>query len=70
MDDTGEYIPEVGDDVVASVPDLFVLLGGALGDLEAVLGEDAVAGVGASSDLAAVDAMAKDLGLVTNGSGF
>jgi hypothetical protein len=38
-----------------------VLLGRALGDLEAVLGVEAVTGVGASTDLAAVGAMAENL---------
>jgi hypothetical protein len=38
-----------------------VLLGGTLGDLEAILGEDGVAGVGASTDLAAVKAMTENL---------
>jgi hypothetical protein len=38
-----------------------VLLGGALGDLEAILGEEGVAGVGASTNLAAVKAVAENL---------
>jgi hypothetical protein len=62
-----EYIPEVRDDLVASVSNLLVLLGSALGDLEAVLGEDTVAGVGAASDLAAVDTVAQDLERVNIG---
>jgi hypothetical protein len=39
-----------------------VLLWGALGDLELVLGVDGVAGVGASADLTAVIAVAENLG--------
>jgi hypothetical protein len=58
---TIEYTPEVGDDLVSAVGHLLVLLWGALGDLEAVLGEDGVAGVGAATDFATVDAMAEDL---------
>jgi hypothetical protein len=54
-------IPEVRDDLVATVRDLLVLLWGALGDLEPVLGEDRVAGVGATANLAAVDAVAENL---------
>jgi hypothetical protein len=65
-----EYIPKVGDDLVAGVGDLLVLLRSALGDLEAVLGEDPVAGVGTASDLAAVDAVAEDLGPVSNNSAW
>jgi hypothetical protein len=38
-----------------------VLFRGALGDLELVFGVDGVAGVGASTDLAAVVAMAENL---------
>ncbi|KAH4012232.1 hypothetical protein HBI70_196810 [Parastagonospora nodorum] len=56
-----QYIPEVGDDLLARVCDLLVLLRRALGDLEAVLGEYAVAGERASANLAAVGAMAENL---------
>jgi hypothetical protein len=70
LDNTVEYVPEVGDDLVTSVGDLLVLLGSALGDFEAVLGEDTVAGVRTASDLAAVDAVAEDLGPVSNSSAW
>jgi hypothetical protein len=56
-----EYTPEVGDDLVSAICDLLVLLRGTLRDLEAVIGENGIAGVGASANLAAVDAMTKDL---------
>jgi hypothetical protein len=38
-----EYIPEVGDNLVAAIRYLLVLLRSALGDLEAILGENGVA---------------------------
>lgn len=56
-----EYIPEVRDDLVAAVRLLLVLLRGSLGDLEFVLGEDRVARVRATTDLAAIVAVAEDL---------
>lgn len=54
-------IPEVGDDLVTTICGLFVLLRGALGDLEPVGGEHCVAGVCAAANLTAVQAMAEDL---------
>jgi hypothetical protein len=58
---SAEYIPEVGDNLVTAIRNLLVLLGSALGDLEAVIGEDGVARVGASANLAAVDTVAENL---------
>jgi hypothetical protein len=58
---SAEYIPEVGDNFVTAIRDFLVLLRSALGDLEAVVGENGVAGVGASADFAAVDTMAENL---------
>ena len=61
-DDTSQmYIPEVGNDLVAAVGLLLVLLGGTLGDFELVRVIDTVGTVGATTDLAAVCAVAKDL---------
>jgi hypothetical protein len=54
-------IPEVRNDLVTTIRLRLVLLRGALGDLELVLGVDGVAGVGASTDLAAVVAVAENL---------
>jgi hypothetical protein len=56
-----QYIPEVGGDRVATIRLHRVLLRSALGDLEAVLAEDGVAGVRAATDLAAVLTVAEDL---------
>lgn len=55
------YTPEFGDDLVAAICDLLVFLWSSLGDLETLVGEDRVAGVGASSDLATVKAVAENL---------
>lgn len=55
------YIPEVGDDLVAAIGLLLVLLGGALGDLKLVCIIDTIGAVGAATDLAAVSAVAENL---------
>jgi hypothetical protein len=54
-------VPEVGDDLVARVGDLLVLLGCAAGDLELVRLVDAVGAVGRASDFTAIEAMAENL---------
>lgn len=55
------HILEVGNDLVATVRNLFVLFGGSLDDLETVCGVEAVTGVCASPNLAAIQAVADDL---------
>ena len=55
------YTPKIGDDLIAAIRDLLVLLRCSLGDLEALIGEDGVAGVGAATDLAAVETMTENL---------
>ena len=55
------FIPEVGNDLIATVSLLLMLLWGALGDLEPILGVDGVARVSAAANLTAVGAVAEDL---------
>lgn len=59
---TSNYVPEFGNDLIAAVRRFLVLLGSTLGDLEALIGEDRVAGVRAATDLSAVLAVTQDLG--------
>jgi hypothetical protein len=61
LEEHTQHIPEVGDDLVAAIGLLLVLLGGALGDLELVCVIDTVGAVGAATDLAAVGAVAENL---------
>lgn len=56
-----DYVPEVRDDLIASVGCLLVLLRGALGDFELVRIIDAVGAVGASTNLSAIGAVAQNL---------
>jgi hypothetical protein len=56
------HIPEIGDDLVAAIGHLLVLLRRALSDLETILRVDCVTGVRAASDLAAIGAVAENLG--------
>jgi hypothetical protein len=53
--------PEAGGDLVAAIRSDLVLLGRALGHLEAILGVEAVARVRGAADLTAVLAMAENL---------
>lgn len=55
------YTPEVRNNLVATIRDLLVLLGATLCDLEAFVGEDGVARVGAATNLAAIQTVAEDL---------
>lgn len=48
------YIPKVGDDLIATVGDLLVLLGSSPGDLELVRIVDTVGAVGTATDLTAI----------------
>ena len=57
-----EYIPEHGSDIISTVALDRVCLWRTLGDLEALVRVDGVGGVGGSCDLAAVKAVAEDLG--------
>jgi hypothetical protein len=56
-------VPEVGDNLIARVGLLLVLLGRTLGDLELFAIVDAVGAVGRAGDLTAVEAMAENLRL-------
>lgn len=52
------HVPKARDDFVATIGYLFVLLWGALGDLESIIRKDGIAGVGAAANLATVDTVA------------
>lgn len=54
-------IPEVGDDLIATVRLGLVLLRGTLGNLESILWEDGVARIGTSTNFATIQTMAEDL---------
>lgn len=55
------HIPELGNDLIATIRRLLVLLWSSFGDLEAFIREDGVAGVRAATNLSAVVAVAQDL---------
>lgn len=58
---TGRTVPEIGNNLVAAISLLLVLLGRSFGDLEAIRREQRIARMRAASDLAAIQAIAEDL---------